>query len=221
MRKSVRGGQPVYKARQNRYRREIHAVAAWEKSDLIAAISAACAIAVFAFGIWQYRSSENWKRSEFVAAQIKDFNSDKINQAVLTMMDYDPAHIELFPDKSRVEDRYEDVNFTTLVKSINEEDFSEDKAGRLEFQVRQYFEHFITSLARINYFVVSGAIEPEELCADFGYYVDLMTGDAREMKLKNTGLDIAPFTEAIRAYLTRWQDIDITKFMKKIHKACK
>ena len=31
--------------------------------------SAACAIAVFLFGILQYRSSENWKRSEFVAAQ--------------------------------------------------------------------------------------------------------------------------------------------------------
>jgi hypothetical protein len=51
--------------------------------------SAACAIAVFLFGILQYRSSENWKRSEFVAAQIKECNSHKINHAVLLMMDYD------------------------------------------------------------------------------------------------------------------------------------
>jgi hypothetical protein len=72
----------------------------WEKSDVIAAASAVCAIAVFAFGIWQYRSSENWKRSEFVAAQIKEFNSDKINHAVLLMMDYDPARVELFPEKA-------------------------------------------------------------------------------------------------------------------------
>jgi hypothetical protein len=76
-------------------------MAGWEKSDIIAAASAACAIAVFAFGIWQYRSSENWKRSEFVAAQINEFNSDKINNAVLLMMDCDPAHVELFPEKNR------------------------------------------------------------------------------------------------------------------------
>jgi hypothetical protein len=93
----------------------------WEKSDVIAAASAACAIAVFAFGIWQYRSSENWKRSEFVAAQIKEFNSDKINHAVLLMMDYEPAHVELFPDKPNLADRYVDVNFDTLIKAIREE----------------------------------------------------------------------------------------------------
>jgi hypothetical protein len=58
---------------------------------------------LFLFGILQYRSSENWKRSEFVAAQIKEFNSHKINHAVLLMMDYDPAHVELFPEKTNVE----------------------------------------------------------------------------------------------------------------------
>ena len=81
----------------------------WEKSDIIAAVSAACAIAVLAFGIWQYRSSEHWKRSEFVAAQIKEFNSDKINQSVMLMMDYDPARVELFPDREKTADRYVDV----------------------------------------------------------------------------------------------------------------
>jgi hypothetical protein len=75
----------------------------WAKSDVIAALSAACAIAVFLFGILQYRSSENWKRSEFVAARIKEFNSHKINHAVLLMMHYDPAHVELFPEKTNVE----------------------------------------------------------------------------------------------------------------------
>src|SRR5258707_1216341 len=90
----------------------------WGKAGLISAISAACAIAVFAFGIWQYRSSENWKRSEFVAAQIKEFNSDKVNRAVLLMMDYDPVRIELFPEKANVSDRYVNVEFMMLVNAI-------------------------------------------------------------------------------------------------------
>jgi hypothetical protein len=189
----------------------------WAKSDVIATLSAACAIAVFLFGILQYRSSENWKRSEFVAAQIKEFNSDKINNAVLLMMDYGPAHVELFPEKVNPKDRYVDVKFSMLVKAVGQEkEFSD-----AEFQVRIFFEHFLKSLSRFNYFLTSGAIEPQELCADFAYPVELMTGTAREMKLKNTGDDIAPFSKAVHDYLTRWQYTDINEFQEKIQKACR
>ena len=188
----------------------------WAKSDVIAALSAACAIAVFLFGILQYRSSENWKRSEFVAAQIKELNSDRINNAVFQMMDYDPAHVELFPEKTNAKDRYVDVKLSMLVKAVGQEkDFSD-----AEFQIRIFFEHFLTSLSRFNYFLTSGAIEPQELCADFAYPVELMTGTARDMKLKNTGDDIAPFAKAVHDYLTRWQYTDITEFERKIQKAC-
>jgi hypothetical protein len=188
----------------------------WEKSDLISAVSAACAIAVFAFGIWQYRSSENWKRSEFVAAQVKEFNSDKINRAVLLMMDYDPARVELFPERANVNNRYVDVTFMMLVKAIGQEqDLTE-----AEFQIRIYFEHFLQSLARFSYFLDVGAIKPQELCADFRYPIALMAGTARDMKLKNTGVDIKPFVDAVHDYLTRWEYTDITDFEQKIHKAC-
>jgi hypothetical protein len=56
-------------------------------ADIISAASAFVAILVFGFGVYEYYSSERWKRAEFVSAQIKDFQSDKINQAVLRMMD--------------------------------------------------------------------------------------------------------------------------------------
>ena len=195
----------------------------WKKSDiisavsaLIAAVSAGGALLVFGLGVSQYRSSENWKRSEFVAAQIKEFNADKINQAVLLMMDYDPAPVELFPHKVNVKDRYVDVRFAMLVKAVgHEKDLSD-----AEFQVRIFFEHFLTSLSRFNYFLASGAIEPRELCADFAYPVEPMTGTAREMKLKNTGDDIAPFSKAVHDYLARWEYTDITEFEQKIQKAC-
>ena len=188
----------------------------WQKSDIIAAVSAACAIAVFFFGILQYRSSENWKRSEFVAAQIKEFGSDKINDTVLKMMDYDPARVELFPDKAKVDDRYVDVKFDMLTKAIDKENGFTD----IEFQIRIYFEYFLKSLSRFKYFLDSGAIEPQELCADFAYPVELMTGAVRELKLKNTGEDIEPFVKAVRGYLTRWEYRDITDFMQKIQKTC-
>jgi hypothetical protein len=132
------------------------------------------------------------------------------------MMDYDPARVELFPDKANVNDRYVDVKFGMLVKAVGQEqDFSD-----AEFQIRIYFEHFLKALSRFNYFLDSGAIEPKELCADFAYPIELMSGTAREMKLKNTGDDIEPFVKAVHDYITRWDYTDIINFEQKIDRAC-
>jgi hypothetical protein len=194
---------------------------AWQTSDRIAAISAACAIFVFGLGFWQYRSSEKWKRSEFVAAQIKEFNSDRINRSVLRMMDYDPARVELFPGKPNFEDRYVEVPFDTLVKSINQSISKDQDFDEIEFEVLQYFEHFLTSLSRLDYFVRSGSIQVNELCADLDHVASLMNGDAREMKLKNTGLDIAPFAIAVRNYIKNWDHEDVAHLIQEIRVACK
>ena len=70
----------------------------WKRSDIISAIqatisgiSAIIALGVLTYYFSQYRTTENWKKREFVATQIKEFHSDKINEAVLLMLDYDPA----------------------------------------------------------------------------------------------------------------------------------
>jgi len=45
---------------------------------------------------------------------------------VLLMMDYDEVTVELFPNKSKVEDRNVDVTLEMAVNAINkEDDFSE------------------------------------------------------------------------------------------------
>jgi hypothetical protein len=81
------------------------------------------------------------------------------------MMDYDPAHVELYPEKTNSKDRYVDVTPSMLVKAVGQEkEFSD-----AEFRIRIFSDHFLTSLSRFNYFLTSGAIEPQELCADFSY----------------------------------------------------
>jgi hypothetical protein len=84
-----------------------------------------------------------------------------------------------------------------------------------------YFLPGPLSPSRFNYSLTSGAIEPKELCADFSYPVELMSGTPREMKLKNTGDDIALFSIAVHDYLTRWEYPDINEFQQKIQKACR
>src|SRR5262249_5756553 len=132
----------------------------WTRAEVFDVLGKIGAVLVFAFAVAQYISSESWKKTELVASQIKEFHADKINKAVLTMLDYDPAPVELFPNK--IFGKHVDVQFYQLINAIYlETDFTE-----VEFQVRQYFEHFLTSLSRFNYFLESEAMQPRELCAD-------------------------------------------------------
>ena len=148
----------------------------WKRSDIISAIqatisgiSAIIALGVLTYYFSQYRTTENWKKREFVATQIKEFHSDKINEAVLLMLDYDPARIELFPDRKEIGDRYVDVSFETLVAAVNKE----KKYTEIEFEVRKFFEHFLNSLSRFNYYISYDAIHPAELCTELGYPIGI------------------------------------------------
>jgi hypothetical protein len=39
-------------------------------------------------GLYQYVKAQRWKRREFIAAQIKDFEADKKIQLAMTMLDW-------------------------------------------------------------------------------------------------------------------------------------
>lgn len=74
----------------------------WRASDKISAASAIVAALALCFGVWQYWSSENWKRSEFVSKQIADFYADRTNKIIVQIIEYDDAMVELVPGKPRV-----------------------------------------------------------------------------------------------------------------------
>jgi hypothetical protein len=128
------------------------------------------------------------------------------------MMDYDPARVELHPDVQHPENRFVEVNLEMLVKAIrDEEGLTED-----EFQIKIYFEHFLQSLQRLNYFISANAIHPKELQADFYYPIGLMSGDDWEVKYNLTGTDMRPFSEAVKSFLARWGYDWVQEFMVRI-----
>jgi len=184
----------------------------WRVSDKISALSATVAALALCFGVWQYWSSENWKRSEFVSKQIGEFNTDRANQIIIQIIEYDDAIVELAPGKPRTK-----VTGEMFLKAIEEKGEPSDA----EAEIQQYFVHFLKSLARLNYFLETGAIRPKELCADFDFSVALMTGDARDMVLKNSKIDIASFAKAVGDYLDRWKHREAKQFMETVRKACK
>src|SRR5947209_6418591 len=63
------------------------------------------AIAAFIFAFIQYRRSEQWRRTEFIAKEIKEFESDPVVQNALLMIDWGTRRINLFlvPDPNKTD----------------------------------------------------------------------------------------------------------------------
>lgn len=57
------------------------------------------AIMVFSIGLWQYAKAQRWKRREFIAAQVKEFESDKKIQLAMTMLDWNNREL-YFPSEA-------------------------------------------------------------------------------------------------------------------------
>jgi hypothetical protein len=188
------------------------AMTGWRVSDIISALSAIIAALALCFGVWQYRSSENWKRSEFVSKQISDFYGDRANQTLLQIIEYDDAMVELLPGKPRVK-----VTGEMFLKAIEEK----GEPNEVESEIQQSFVHFLKSLARFNYFLETGAIRPEELCADFSFSVAVLTGEAQSVVMENSKIDIESFAKAVRDYLDRWRHREAKQFIETVGKTCR
>ena len=188
----------------------------WKASDIIAAVVAAFGIAGFAVGLYQYSISENWKKREFVATQLKEFHSYKLNEAFLLILDYPATRVELYPDKKDQNEKYADVSFDDLVAAI-----SGPKRGTAAFEVRKIFEHFLQSLSRFNYYMAYDAIDPKELCQEFEYPVAVLTvrQDVKEAKIKEE-VDLTRLSDALQEYFDRWPNAYVNNFLKEINQSC-
>lgn len=165
----------------------------------------------------QYRSNEQWKQQEFIAGQIKDFYADPINSNVLKLLDYDPATIDLLPDRKDPAKNQRQVPMATFVNAIR----NDNSVGDV-LLLRQQFEHFLANLSRFNYLANHSVINPDELCNVMGYHLALLAGDPVQAAAKKnqSKIDIVPLATAMREYVQNWQRRDIYEFFKLMSSTC-
>jgi len=69
-------------------------------------------------GVLEYIRAQAWKRAEFLAEVIKEFESNPMVHNVLLMLDWEDRPIELFPDMEKRESRFSRVDDRILLKSL-------------------------------------------------------------------------------------------------------
>jgi hypothetical protein len=189
----------------------------WPKEKTIYLLLTVLALVAFGFGVLQYAISENWKRSDFVAKKIEDFYADSINRSVLIMLDYEGRSIELFPERADAKDKYVKVDIQMVQNALREE--AEDfQWSAEEFRVREYFDHYLRSLSRLNYYIETEAIKAHELCADFGYWVNVMVGE--KWVIDRKGPHFSNFPLQLKSYLDYWNNDYVKSFITSVSKTC-
>lgn len=133
------------------------------------------ALAVFLIGLWQYAKAQKWKRREFIAAQIKEFEADKDIQLVMTILDWTDRKLH-FPSASGGENVEVRVDDQLLCSAL----LPHEAAGRYypnEVMIRDRIDRFLEMLVRLDNFVEAHLISVAELRPYVGYWIQLISGN--------------------------------------------
>lgn len=155
------------------------------------------AIAAFVFALMQYRRSEQWKRVEFIANEIKDFESDAVIQNALLMVDWGKRRINLFlvdkPTNDDLVNITREVQWKALLPHTVKREATEyhttpaDNEGKgekgstkftfVEARIRDTYDVLLTRLDRFANFIKAGVISAEEVEPYIRYWIDALTNN--------------------------------------------
>lgn len=181
------------------------------------------AIAAFIFALIQYRRTEQWRRIEFIAKEIKDFESDPIIQNALLMIDWGTRTINLFlvpnPSGKDYVKITRDMQWKALLPHplkkrhpeykafipSDEESESKDYHKKTftveEAKIRDTYDAFLTRLDRFANFIKAGLISSEELEPFISYWIDAMTKNEEPKEDNEDSKEDAAWRCALLTYI--------------------
>lgn len=130
------------------------------------------AAVAFVVGLLQYRKSQRWKRSEWVAQEMDGFFKDPVVRSALCMIDWGARRLELYPNREKPEERFVVVTDDRMARALEfhenrPEGFTEDEAA-----IRDAFDHLLDRLERIHSFVEAGLVTVADVSPYLRYWAE-------------------------------------------------
>ena len=155
-------------------------------------------ISALAFGLRQYWRAEQWKKSEFVAKEIKEFDNDPYVRNTKAMIDWGDREINLFlkDDPKATDFRFvtRKDQYTALVPHIIKSKYPHssvkaNKTGKMQFtleeaKIRDTFDVFLDHLGRFGNFIQAELVTEKEFEPYLFYWLQSMTKVANPENIK-------------------------------------
>ena len=179
----------------------------WFKNMLLL-FTSFIALGSFIKVIIEYTKAQAWKRAEFLAGVMKEFNSDPNVRLAKTMIDWQARDVELFPEQKDEHRKRVWVNDEVLIQALTPEDWkgtSENKLGYedSEAKIRDIFDAFFERLATINHYLDTKLITESDLRPYITYWIGLINNSRSEELLQQ-----------IHAFLKRYNYDDVIKLLE-------
>jgi len=141
------------------------------------------AVVAFLIGLRQYKRSEQWKRAEFVANELKEFNANPGVGLAMSMIDWGSRTLPLFTardfnNRTRVlvtrQIQCRALLPHTVVEPLKGSDVEASGEGAFskeESAIRDSYDSFLDGLERMGSWVSSGLVGPDELDPYIGYWI--------------------------------------------------
>jgi hypothetical protein len=140
------------------------------------------------FGFRQYKRAEQWKRAEFVAKEIKEFESNPTVRAVLEMIDWGDRRVNLFQRNDIEYGDYEKVTredqWRALLPHRLKEAYPSIDVGKWvvgvkrytakEVKIRDSYDVFLDYLQRFGHFIEANLVSSKELNPYLRYWLELI-----------------------------------------------
>jgi hypothetical protein len=170
-----------------------------DAGDIIALIGVILGLTVFSTGLIQYVKAQNWKKAEFVANEMKEFESRHAVIVTMQMLDWNKRWIELYPEKELKERNVifkDEILETALMPHY---DYTKGYE-RDEVRIRDYFDIFLDGLERFEHFIQSGLIKIDDIKPYLDYWIHLIGQSDSKRK-------------SIEFYSTLWNYIDSYEYI--------
>jgi len=123
--------------------------------EILKALSGPAAAIGLGIGLVQYGRAQRWKKAEFVAAQIKDFEANVLVRRAMKMLDFRDSHFV-------VDGRAIHFNSDILARALPYESMVPESPPD-EAEIRLAFCDFFDGLERLHHFVEAELITADHL----------------------------------------------------------
>jgi len=162
-------------------------------------------------GLGQYIIAERWRRREFIAVKVREFEQDPMVANVFGMLDWNARPVKLFPDQEEYKKRFADVDDTKLARALESE--NEDTMKNfddVDAAIRDNFDCFLGYLERFNQSIEARLIKSQELFPYLRYWINLIGRNDGSRKRKE-----AMVIDKLWKYIDTYGYRDTQRFLAK------
>jgi hypothetical protein len=130
----------------------------------------------FCVGLMQYRKAQHWKRLEFVAAEVKEFEDDPLVLKAMQILDWNNREINLFDDTPQNRSKWPNVTDDLVRRALLRiPDQRKDAYDDEEVAIRDVFDVFFGYLSRFDNYIESGLVGYGAFDPYLRYWLDIMS----------------------------------------------